>query len=699
MTISEFINRVGFRVDESTVNQVNSTISDIKATATKVLGAIGIGFSLANMNALVEEFDAINDKINFAVSGLGDVKEAQKGILDAANAVKTSYSDMASVVTNLVKSGPEMFPVDQAISFSTNLTKLMKSAGRNDAEIASIMEGMNKSFQKGAIDTETLNIMLEQAPETANYLAERVGVARTNLLQMATDGTLTVNDLRDAFVASSDKIDAAFGQLNYGVSDALLNIRNKFGFFLKETDEMLGLTQTIGKVMVKGFDMAMGAINSARNAVMWLSDKLGGTENLFKLIAIAVGAAVAAMSFGKVTSGLSSILKLIKSINLKMLSIVAVIVLVALLVEDFINFMQGNDSVIGTLLANAGVDVDKFRQNVIKIWENIKTILSAIWTGIKNVAIPIFQGIWTAIQTVFKAIGSIIEAVAPKFAEFIDSIADGEIDLDAWIKVGEAIAKVAAVVIGAIAVVKNINTVMKAAKTIVKGISAAIAFLTSPIGLVIAAIAAVAAVLYDLFNFMNGKDSVIGPILEKLGVDTEAVREKMTAAWESIKGFLLAAWNVIRSVATSIFGGLQSFWGKHSDQVMTNLVNTWNIIKGVLSLAWNAIKGLATAVFGALSTFWNTWGGTITTIFKGAWNVIKTVFGAALDVLADLFAVFSSLFAGDWSELWMNIQQLCSDIWNGILNVISTILTAIWNVLSSIWSTIWGFLSGILTSI
>ena len=71
---------------------------------------------------------------------------------------------MANVVTNLVKASPEMFPVDQAISFSTNLTKLMKSAGRNDAEIASIMDGMNKSFQKGAVDTETLNKMKSSPP-------------------------------------------------------------------------------------------------------------------------------------------------------------------------------------------------------------------------------------------------------------------------------------------------------------------------------------------------------------------------------------------------------------------------------------------------------------------------------------------------------------------------------------------------------
>ena len=55
MTIVKFINEVGFKVREGDVKKVNGTISDIKSTATKLLGAIGIGFSLTKINALVEE--------------------------------------------------------------------------------------------------------------------------------------------------------------------------------------------------------------------------------------------------------------------------------------------------------------------------------------------------------------------------------------------------------------------------------------------------------------------------------------------------------------------------------------------------------------------------------------------------------------------------------------------------------------------
>ena len=580
MTIAEFINKVGFKVNTGDVQKVNDTISDIKSTATKLLGAIGIGFSLANMNALVEEFDAINDKINFAVSGLGDAKEAQKDILAAANAVKTSYSDMADVVTNLVKANSDMFPIEEAISFSTNLTKLMKSAGRNDAEIASIMDGMNKSFQKGAVDTETLNKMLEEAPETANYLAEKLGVAKTELLQLATDGKISLEGMKAAFVESSDEIDAAFSQLNFSVSDALLNIRNKWGFWLKETDEMLGLTNTIGKFIVKGFDMAMSAINRLRNGVLWLSDKLGGTDKLLKILAISAGAIFLALNGGKILGFLKNVGTAIGSIKLQTLAIVAVIILVALLVEDFINFMQGNDSVIGALLEKAGVDVEAVRQKIIDAWTKIKAFLFAAWGVIKTTC----SAVWNGIRDFFAKHG-------------------------------------------------------------------------------------------------------------------EEIKSALVSVWEGVSAVLAAVWRIISTTAIAIWDGLKNFWSKHGEQIKTSFVNIWNGIKNLLTTVWNIIKGVATVVFGALTAFWNTWGSTIMTYFQGVWNTIKAVFSAALDVLADLFAVFSALFAGDWSGLWEAVKQLASDVWNGILNIVSTILASIWNVLSSIWSTIWGFISETLTNI
>ena len=122
----------------------------------------------------------------------------------------------------------------------------------------------------------------------------------------------------------------------------------------------------------------------------------------------------------------------------------------------------------------------------------------------------------------------------------------------------------------------------------------------------------------------------------------------------------------------------------------------WNAIKAIVQAACTIVGAIIKTVFGAIKAFWDTWGSTIITYLSGVWEVIKAVFGAALDVLADLFAIFSDLFSGNWGQLWEDVKTLISDVWNGIVNIVSTILETLWNVISSVFTTIW---EGITTTV
>ena len=134
--------------------------------------------------------------------------------------------------------------------------------------------------------------------------------------------------------------------------------------------------------------------------------KLGGVDKMFRLIAMTAGIAFTVLNFSKITAGLSSISKLLTSINVKTLAIIAVALLLALVVEDFFNFMQGNDSLLGSLLEKAGVDVEAVRQTIINAWNAIKTFLLSIWNAIKKAC----SSIWGGIKDFFKEHGDEIKA-------------------------------------------------------------------------------------------------------------------------------------------------------------------------------------------------------------------------------------------------------------------------------------------------
>lgn len=628
VTVAEFFNKVGFKVDQDSVNKVNGTIKDIKSTATKLLGAIGIGLSLSAINGLVEEFGAANKQIKAAVGEVENLTAVQDQMLAKANEARLVYGDMAGYVSNLTKAG-DIFPVDDAMQFTSTVAKLMKTNGRNDSQISSMMEGFNKSFQKGIVDTETLNKMLEQAPETANVLAQSLGVAKSQLLDMASKGTMTVQQLKEAFMDASGEIDAAFANSNMSISDGLKSIRNKWGLWLAQMNSTLGVTNAIARAMVKFSDIAMSGMNKIRNAVVWLGDKLGGTEKLLRLIVIAagaIGAVYVIRNISKIVTAIGTIAGKLSFLNAANLRLVAGILILALLVEDFINFMQGNDSLLGELLKRAGVDVDKFRENIIKVWNNIKTVLAAIWRGIKNVAIPIFQGIWQAIKTVFEAIGKIIEKIAPGVADFVDQLANGDVDTEKWESLGEAIAAITAIVLGVVAVMK----VFAAVQAVVNAVMAA-----NPITWIILAIVALIAIIVLLIkNWDKVKDAFL------------KAWEAIKAVWGKVVDFFKGIWDGIVAVFNSVvswFGGIFTSAWEAIKGAFSSVVEWFS---GIFSSAWEAIKSVFSTVGEFFAGIWNTIVGLFTTIGTAVGDAISgAVKGAINAVLSGAIAIINGFIS------------------------------------------------------
>ena len=373
MTLRDISIALGFKVDESKAKEAENRISDLKGFAVKALGAIGIGFSLTAMNQLAEEFNGINDQIRNATRELGDQRDIQQQILQSAQNTRSEYGTTAKYVSMMVKENSEMFAsVEDAIAYNDVLTKMWKAAGRSNDEINGLMEAVNKSFAKGKVDTETLNRLLEQSPEAVEYLNKHLGSTTDQLEQMLADGKIGLTDLRDAFIENTDDIERKFGELNYSISDGLLYIRNRWGLWLDDLNSSTLLTEILSKYMVRAFDWIMSGLDKARDGFAQLTERLGGIENVLKLLGILIAGIVVATQGNKVISVLRTVLKLVGGIDLKILGIIAIFVALALLVDDFINFMKGNDSVIGEALRAAGIDADAMREKIIAAWNGCK---------------------------------------------------------------------------------------------------------------------------------------------------------------------------------------------------------------------------------------------------------------------------------------------------------------------------------------
>ena len=449
MKVQDIVVAMGFKIDESFMADIKKKIISFKDFAKK---SFEIDLSFAKMNELAEEFSQINRQIRSAMAGFGDQREIQEKILKSANDTRMAYADTAGIISGLMQGSGNLFGnVDEAIVFYDAVAKTLKEAGRSNGEIAGFMEMISQSFADGKVNIETLSQLMEMSPEAVEYLNRRLGSTTDQLQKMVTNGKVSLFDLKDAFTMHADEISQKFDGMDHNISNALLNIRNRWGYWLDDINSGTGLTDTLAEYMIRGFDIIVKGLDQVRDLAVKVTEKFGGMENILRVLGIAAGIAIASFKGKEILELLKSLCGLLNIANLKAAAIVSVILGIALIVDDFINFMQGNNSVIGEMMSKMGLDAEEERDRIIAIWEGLKGILSVLWSAISQIAVSVFNSLeefWNKwgekITAVFSAVFQMIGGIFSGCLEIIQGVVDLILGIfsEDWAKAWEGIYEV-----------------------------------------------------------------------------------------------------------------------------------------------------------------------------------------------------------------------------------------------------------------
>ena len=594
--IAELVNLINFEVNQNSIKQVNNTINTLKSGITRALGTIGIGLSIAGLNNIVESYQKMNREMAYLLQKSDDFGKTQKDILDAAEDARTSYQNMVSVVEALHTKNQNLFPVDEAIEFSTEVQKLLILSGRSETEAASLQRSLASIMGQSKITGSTLQSYASSAPILIDTVAESLGVARDELFRMADAGEVSAETIKRAITGMTDSIDEAFDNMDYTLSDVLRSIRNQWSFFVSDLDETLKISATINKFLMSMVNRGKNGLNTLKTYVISLTNALGGTQNLLRALVGLVTAFTLVTRWEQIMKALKMVVSLFSAGSVAALGMVAVVAILFLLIDDFIAFMQGRDSVMGYAFQQAGIDAEEMRDKIVKIWENLKKF---------------FEGVGKQLEQRFKPV---LDKIKKWFEDTFGT--------DVFDNVGEGIQGVidflgnlASVLANAIVWAGNLYTAYLAfstATSIIEGIQKIATALMSPIGVMALIILALIA--------MRGKwDDVIKKIRKKLedfrdffkdtfGVDITGVIDAIIAAFQWMADFLQALGEGDLGKAISMIGGLfaemlQGIPGLVSAGI-NGIVDTINwVIKKIVALQ-NTAANFANQ-FGAGMELWD----------------------------------------------------------------------------------------------
>lgn len=314
-------------------------------------------------------------------------------------------------------------------------------------------------------------------------------------------------------------------------------------------------------------------------------------------------------------------------------------------------------------------------------YANVQANLTEKWRQFKaQIGEPILQNI-------------VIPAMS-KLSGVIDTLSAGFQAASKWCSehktalqlIGIAAATLAAA-IGAYTIAQNaaaIATAISTAATTAFG--TVMAFVTSPITLVVLAIGALVAGFLYLWNTSEGFRSFWINLWEKIKSAVSGAVDWLKNAWNSIKDafnstieFFTSAVDAIKSAWNSVTVFFEDIWNGICDGV-SNLVN--QVIGFFRSIAnWIEIN-----IITPISQFWNTW--------------IQPIIDKLIEMHLKIIEIITALFIGLknlFMIFWTSIVQWLQSIWNKIIEIFSVCAT--WvdeNIISPISAAIKAFIDAVI---
>ena len=355
----EELARMGAQLDE-VENQTRRTGNAADAVTSKFLkmaAAVGAAFSIKNIIELADTMTQTRARLNLITGDLEKTAALQDQIMASANRSRASYQTTADAVAKMGIMAKDAFgSTDELVAFTELINKQFTIAGTSAAGQEAAMLQLTQAMASGVLRGEELNSIFEQAPTIIQTIADYLGVPIGQIRQMASEGQITAEVVKNAMLSSADEINEQFNAMPYTFAQVWTMIQN---------------------VLLEAFGPLIQAIGSA---AQWIYDNWSSIEPVLVGIAVAVGILTAAWLINTAVTWLANAANRALIVTLLSNPILWIAIIIGVLVAMIYKWIQ---SVGG--ITNA--------------WNICKLALLVGWNAIK---LAFFTGVYWVIDLIAK---------------------------------------------------------------------------------------------------------------------------------------------------------------------------------------------------------------------------------------------------------------------------------------------------------
>ena len=182
-------------------------IQSVVAMYAGIQGAKSLMGLADTMTTTKARLDLMND-------GLQTTEDLQNKIMESANRSRASYQTTADAASKMGIMASDAFNSnEELIQFTELLNKQFTIAGTSAEGIDAAMLQLTQAMGSGVLRGEEFNAVFEQAPTIMQSIADYLNVPIGKLREMAANGQITAETVKNAMLSSADSINEKFNSM------------------------------------------------------------------------------------------------------------------------------------------------------------------------------------------------------------------------------------------------------------------------------------------------------------------------------------------------------------------------------------------------------------------------------------------------------------------------------------------------------
>lgn len=195
-------------------DKARSSSSGLLGTIRNLAGAYLGMRTVSSLVNLADSYTQTNARLEMITGSQEEAVALNNMIYESAQRSRGAYQETADMVAKLgTLAGDAFNGSGEIVDFAEQLNKQMAISGTSNTGRQAAMLQLTQAMSSGVLRGEELNTILEQTPTIAKSIAEYMGVSTGKMRELASEGAITADVVKNALFNAAEETNEKFKQM------------------------------------------------------------------------------------------------------------------------------------------------------------------------------------------------------------------------------------------------------------------------------------------------------------------------------------------------------------------------------------------------------------------------------------------------------------------------------------------------------